>query len=172
LLVTQTFPYAEWQENGGGFSANLVKRLLKSLPTPRGSAVVLNAKGGREVSVLSKADMKFVACYSAGKESYPGKLIATVPTVVEEQEEVWTAPRLAEVLRTGLEGHGGAVLAAQGGGKETRMRRRRRSGRKRSSRKTLRKVRTKRKRCRVGKELDKMRALVWGKLWCKRACTG
>jgi hypothetical protein len=55
LLVTQTFLYSEWEENGGGFSANLVKRLLKNLPTPRGSAVVLNAKGGREVSVLSKA---------------------------------------------------------------------------------------------------------------------
>jgi hypothetical protein len=79
--------------------------------------MVLNAKGGREVSVLSKANMKVVACYSAGKESYPGKLIATVPTVVEEKEEVWTASRLAEVLRTGLGGHGGAGSSGTGGGK-------------------------------------------------------
>jgi hypothetical protein len=107
LLVTQTFPYSEWEENGGGFSANLVKRLLKNLPTPQGSAVVLNAKGGREVSVLSKADMKVVACYSAGKELYPGKLTATVPTVLEEQEEEIEAARLG-VERTGLGGHGGA----------------------------------------------------------------
>jgi hypothetical protein len=87
LLVTQTFPHSECEANGGGFSANLVTRLLKNLQTPRGSAVVLNAKGGREVSVLRKADMKVVACYSAGKESYPGKLTATVPTP-EEQEEL------------------------------------------------------------------------------------
>jgi hypothetical protein len=103
LLVTQTFPYSEWEENGGGFSANLVKRLLKNLPPPQGSAVVLNAKGGREVSVLSKADMKVVACYSAGKESYPGKLTATVPTVLEEQEEEIEAARLG-VEWTGLGG--------------------------------------------------------------------
>jgi hypothetical protein len=116
LLVTQTFPYSEWEENGGGFSANLVKRLLKNPPTPRGSAVVLNAKGGREVSVLSKADMKVVACYSAGKESYPGKLIATVPTVLEEQEEEIEAARLG-VERTGLGGHEEASSSGTAGGK-------------------------------------------------------
>jgi hypothetical protein len=115
LLVTQTFPYSEWEANGGGFSANLVTRLLKNLPTPRGSAVVLNAKGGREVSVLRKADMKVVACYSAGKESYPGKLTATVPTEPEEQEEEIEGTRLA-VERTGLGGHGGASSSGTAGG--------------------------------------------------------
>jgi hypothetical protein len=108
LLVTQTFPYAEWEENGRGFSANLVKRLLKNLPTPRGSVVVLNAKGGREVSVLSKADMKVVACYSAGKKSYPGKLTATVPTVLEEEEVELGVIGVGATTTTGLRGGGGA----------------------------------------------------------------
>jgi hypothetical protein len=117
LLVTQTFPYTEWEANGGGFSANLVTRLLKNLQTPRGSAVVLNAKGGREVSVLRKADMKVVACYSAGKESYPGKLIAMVP-MPEEQEELEKeieGTRLG-VERTGLGGDGRAGSSGIGGG--------------------------------------------------------
>jgi hypothetical protein len=104
----------EWR----GFSANLIKRLLKSLPTPRGSIVVLNAKGEREVSILSMADMKVVACYSAAKESYPRKLTATVPTVVKEQEEIWMAPCLAEVLeQTSLGGHEGAGSSGTAGEK-------------------------------------------------------
>jgi hypothetical protein len=78
--------------------------------------VVLNAKRGREVSVLSKANMKVVACYSAGKESYPGKLTATVPTVLEEQEEEIEAARLG-VERTGLGGHGGASCSGTAGEK-------------------------------------------------------
>jgi hypothetical protein len=106
--VTQTFPYVEWEENGGGFSANLVKRLLKNLPTPRRSAVVLNAKGGREVSVLSKADMKVMACYSTGKELYPGKLTATVPTVLEEEEVELEEIGFGATTTTGLGGDGGA----------------------------------------------------------------
>jgi hypothetical protein len=113
----QTFPYTEWEANGGGFSANLVTRLLKNLQTPRGSAVVLNAKGGREVSVLRKADMKVVACYSAGKESYPGKLTPTVPTPEEQEdlEEEIEGTRLG-VERTGLGADGRAGSSGTGGG--------------------------------------------------------
>lgn len=80
----QTFPYKEWVESGGGFSPTLVTSLLKGLPPRGGSAVVVNAQGGRVVAALRKADMKVVACYSEGKTAYPGVLVDT------KSQTVWT----------------------------------------------------------------------------------
>jgi hypothetical protein len=60
--------------------------------------------------------LQVVACYSAGKESYPGNLTATVPTVLEEQEEEIEAARLG-VERTCLGEHGEASSSGTTGGK-------------------------------------------------------
>lgn len=69
---------------------------------------MLNARGGREVSVLRKADMKVVACYSEAKESYPGVLVDTRSKKIwtGKPEETEAQPQVAESQASGRGGDG------------------------------------------------------------------
>ena len=64
----------DWEEAGNGLSRKVVQGLIGGLAPRGGTAVVLNAKGGREVSVFSKAGTKVLAAYSESKASFPGQL--------------------------------------------------------------------------------------------------
>jgi hypothetical protein len=57
-LSLQVYNRAEWAESGEGLSRKVVQSLLGGLVLKGGTAIVLNAKGGREASVLSKGGMK------------------------------------------------------------------------------------------------------------------
>jgi hypothetical protein len=76
-LSLQVYNRAEWAESGEGLSRKVVQSLLGGLVLKGGTAIVLNTKGGREASVLSKGGMKVVAAYSEQKSSFPGPLIDT-----------------------------------------------------------------------------------------------
>lgn len=71
----QTYSFLEWEASGKGLSAKMVTSLLGGVPLRGGTAVVLNAKGGREVSAISKAGLKVLAAYSEAKETFPGVLV-------------------------------------------------------------------------------------------------
>ena len=70
----QPYSFLEWEASGKGLSTKMVTSLLGGVPPRGGTAVVLNAKGGREVSAISKAGLKVLATYSEAKETFPGLL--------------------------------------------------------------------------------------------------
>jgi hypothetical protein len=76
-MSLQVYNRAKWAESGEGLSRKVVQSLLGGLVLKGGTAIVLNAKGGREASVLSKGGMKVVAAYSEQKSSFPCPLIDT-----------------------------------------------------------------------------------------------
>ena len=72
--LVQPYSFLEWEASGKGLSTKLVTSLLGGVP-PRGrTAIVLNAKGGREVSAISTAGLKVLAVYSEAKETFLGLL--------------------------------------------------------------------------------------------------
>ncbi|GAQ93038.1 hypothetical protein KFL_012650020 [Klebsormidium nitens] len=92
--------WPDWEKGGKGLPLPVVQSLLGGLAKKKGTAAVINAKGGREVSALSKAGMNVVAAFSEGKSEYPGLLVdsksghrfgfpemeaSTVGPVVQEQ---------------------------------------------------------------------------------------
>ncbi len=72
--LVQPYSFLEWEASGKGLSTKMVTSLLGGVPPRGGTAVVINAKGGREVSAISKAGLKVLAAYSEAKEAFPGVL--------------------------------------------------------------------------------------------------
>jgi hypothetical protein len=70
--------------------------------------VVLNARGGREVLALRKAELKVVACFSEAKDSYPRVLVDTKSKSIwtweleEEESETSVAESIA-IVRAGAD---------------------------------------------------------------------
>jgi hypothetical protein len=58
------YTFADWKEGGKGLLRKAVQGLVGGLATRGGTAIVLNAKGGREMLVFSKAGMKVLASFS------------------------------------------------------------------------------------------------------------
>jgi hypothetical protein len=118
----QGLEFSEWVANGNGPPSKYCNRFLSNLPLKGGTALVPNARAGREVVALQDAKMKVVACFSEGKVFYEGELMCAQTGVLKAGKKGTVEKKAVEkgaVKKDPVPGGGGVVEEGEGQQSET-----------------------------------------------------